>query len=85
MKTFQFKKLEIQHEESWIRRTISSAHFKKTIAYSAIGALLGYALFYFGQGANSQSFWNEDALNNMLLGFGFGIFLTNSPCARGRC
>lgn len=85
MKTFQFKKLEIKQEASWLKRTISSDHFKKTILSCFIAALAGYALFYFGQDTNLREVWNDKALKNMLMGIGFGIFLTNSPCARGKC
>lgn len=81
----EFKKLEIQQEGSWLKRTIASAHFKKTLTYSLIGAVVGYALFYFGQNSATKLLWNGEALQNVLTGFGVGIFLTNSPCARGRC
>lgn len=85
MKEFKFKKLEIKKEGSWLKRNIGSNHFKKTVLYSFIGASLGYALFYFGQDVDSPNLWNDEAMQNVFIGFGFGIFITNSPCARGRC
>lgn len=81
----EIKKLELKYEGSLIKRLLASAHFKKTTLYSLLGVIIGYALFYFEQGGDNYVFWNEDALTNVLIGFGFGIFLTNSPCARGRC
>ena len=85
MKTYQFKELEIEHKDSWLKRTISSKHFKKTIITSIITGIAGYAMFYFGQENNIHEVWNDEALNNTLMGVGVGIFITNSPCARGRC
>ncbi|NOQ23800.1 MAG: hypothetical protein GQ564_00420 [Bacteroidales bacterium] len=85
MKTFQFKKLEIKQEASWLKRLFSSDHLKKTAIYSIIGALVGYILFYLGQAEIVRELWNDEALKNMLIGIGFAIFLTNSPCAKGRC
>ena len=85
MNTFNFKKLELGKEGSWIQKTVRSVHFKKTLILSVIGAIFGYALFYFGQEAGIREFWDDGALSNMLLGAGFGIFITNSPCSRGRC
>lgn len=81
----EFKKLEIKPEGNWFKRTIKSTHLKKTVIVSLICALIGYIIFYFGQGAGTQEFWNDDALQNTAIGLAIGIYLTNSPCARGRC
>jgi len=81
----KFKKLEIQPEGGWIKRTLSSKHFKQTIAISFLAMLIAYAIFYFGQDANVKVFWSDKALENVFIGLGIGIFITNSPCARGRC
>ncbi len=85
MKTFEFKKLELKQEGSWFKRNFTSAHFKKTVLYCIIGALIGYVLFYFEQDASTQYLWSDKAMNNVFMGLAFGIFITNSPCARGRC
>ncbi len=85
MKTFEFKKLEIQHKESWVKRKLLNPHVKRTLVLAAIGAIAAYAIFYFSQGAGTKAFWNEDAFNHVLMGLGLGVFITNSPCARGRC
>ncbi len=85
MERFNFKELELKQEGSWLQRTIRSNHFQKTIIYSLIGVLVGYALFYFGQDAAVKSLWSKEATQNVLVGLGIGLFITNSPCARGRC
>ncbi|MDA3817884.1 MAG: hypothetical protein PF486_10940 [Prolixibacteraceae bacterium] len=68
-----------------MKRTINSAHFKKTVSYALIGAIAGYALFYFSEGMQAHILWNDEAMKSMFIGMGFGIFITNSPCARGKC
>lgn len=85
MKTYQFKELDIKPEGSWLIRTLKSAHFKKTIVVALTGAIVGYALFYFSLPTDSNAFWGDEALTNMMMGFAFGVFFTNNPCARGRC
>jgi hypothetical protein len=85
MSAFKFKELEIKKEGSWLKRNIQSGHLQKTLLYSVIGMAAGYVLFYFNQNAEVKSFWNQDALNHVLGGFGLGVFITNSPCASGKC
>ena len=81
----QFKQLEIKQEENWIKRTFASSHFKKSIIAIILGAAIAFGLFYFTEGRHMVSMPGEDILRNMLLGGFFGFFITNSPCARGRC
>lgn len=85
VKTYQFKKLEIQHTTPWWKRTLTSPHTRKTFLYTVLGALIGYLLFYFDDGLRLGIFWNETAFQNITTGAVFGIFITNSPCARGKC
>jgi len=85
MNTFEFKKLELEDDRSWFKKTFTSKHFIKTIIYVLIGAVGGYAFFYFSNGREMNMFWSEEALNNVFWGMALGLFITNSPCARGRC
>ncbi|MCG8579703.1 MAG: hypothetical protein MI866_07295 [Bacteroidales bacterium] len=85
METFRFKKLEIKKERSWIRRLITSPLFYSTFLYCIACVLIAYAIFYFGQEGNATVFWNDTAAEYVFIGFGFGVFLSTSPCARGRC
>lgn len=85
MNPFQFKQLDIKPEDNRVIRTLKSAHFKKTILAAVIGAVFGYAMFYLSLPSDSHVLWNDEALSNMIFGLGFGIFITNSPCSRGRC
>ncbi|MGD9928426.1 MAG: hypothetical protein AB7U05_00290 [Mangrovibacterium sp.] len=85
MRPFQFKQLDLKPEGTRLTRILRSPHFRKTMLAAGLGALLGYAFFYFSAPADSSMLWGNEALSNILMGLGFGIFITNSPCARGRC
>jgi RsiW-degrading membrane proteinase PrsW (M82 family) len=81
----EFKKLEIKPEGSWIKRTFASKHFKKTVLYILIGAAAGFLYYYFTEGNKLETMPMEDIGRSLLFGGFFGFFITNSPCARGRC
>ena len=46
----EFKKLEIKTERNWLRRTIGSRHFKKSMIFIILGAVAGFGYFYFTEG-----------------------------------
>lgn len=85
MKTYQFKKLEILEEKSTFQKWLKSDQLKKTLLYSLAGMAIGYVLFYFSDSRSNDVFWNSLAKEYVLMGFAIGIFITNSPCARGKC
>ena len=81
----EFKKLEIKEEGNWFQRKIKNPHFKKTILYILIGAIVGFAFYYFSEGMHMDSMPQNEIVQSILVGAFFGFFITNSPCARGRC
>lgn len=81
----EFKKLEIEPEGNWIQRKLANPHFKKTILYILLGAVAGFAFFFFTEGMFMDKMPKQDILQSILIGAFFGFFITNSPCARGRC
>lgn len=81
----QFKELELKPQGSWLKRTLSSAHFKRTLIATAVGAALGFGFYYFTEGRLMESIPGTEILKSMAVGAFFGLFMTNSPCARGRC
>ncbi len=85
MKTFEFKKLELEDDRSWFKRTFTSKHFIKTLLYVVLGAIFGYTFYYFSDNRMADEFWSDEAFNNVFWGMALGLFITNSPCARGRC
>ena len=81
----QFKELELKQEGSWFSRKLKSAHFKRTVSAIAVGALVGFAFFYLSEGRLMESIPVRDIFKSIGVGAFFGFFITNSPCARGRC
>ncbi len=81
----EFKKLELSQESNWFKRTIRSKHTHKSILFIAIGAIGGFLYFYLTEGKNMDIITSKDVLNSALFGGFIGFFITNSPCARGRC
>jgi len=81
----EFKKLDIQPEGSWLKRTIASPHTRKTIIYIVIGAVAGFAFTYFSAGKPLAELSNGEIFQSMIFGGFMGFFITNSPCARNKC
>jgi len=81
----QFKQLDIKPQGSRFTRTINSPRFKTTLTAIFIGAVLGFLFFYFTEGRLMESIPGKEIVKSLLIGGFFGFFITNSPCARGRC
>lgn len=85
MKSFKFKELDIKPERNRIQQFVKSQQFKRTIVAILIGSVAGFLFFYFTEGQHMDRVSTGDIMNSLLLGGFFGFFITNSPCARGRC
>ena len=81
----EFKKLELEKEGSRIERFFKSPHTRKTLIAISIGAVAGFLYFYLTEGRNYDVLELRDILKSAGIGAFFGFFITNSPCARGRC
>ncbi|PLX12670.1 MAG: hypothetical protein C0597_12770 [Marinilabiliales bacterium] len=81
----EFKKLELQEEDNRIKRLITSGRLKKSIIYILAGAFLGFIFTYFAEGRDVSQLASKEILSNVFTGAFIGFFITNSPCARGRC
>lgn len=81
----EFKKLEIKQEGSWLKRLIKSQHFKRTLLFILAGAVLGLLFTVVSNYSNLNEVNPKDYYSNIFTGAFIGFFLTNSPCARGRC
>ena len=81
----EFKKLDIREEGSLFRRILKSGHFRRTLVYALIGGIAGFLFFFFTEGTNMDTIPASDIFKSITIGVLFGIFITNSPCARGRC
>jgi RsiW-degrading membrane proteinase PrsW (M82 family) len=81
----QFKQLDLKPQGSWISRTVNSPRFKTTLTAILVGATISFLFFYFTEGRLMESIPGKDIVKSLLIGAFFGFFITNSPCARGRC
>ena len=81
----QFKELDLKPQGSWMKRTFRSAHIRKTLIAILVGAIIGFTFFYVTEGRLMQSIPGIEILKSLGIGAFFGFFITNSPCARGRC
>ena len=81
----QFKQLEIKPEGNRVKRIISAPRFKTTIIAIIIGAGIGFGFFYFTEGRFMENIPANEIIKSLFIGGFFGFFITNSPCARGRC
>lgn len=81
----QFKQLDIKPQGSLFNRLVKSPRFKSTLTAISIGAIAGFLFFYFSEGRMMESMPANEIVKSILIGGFFGFFITNSPCARGRC
>jgi len=81
----EFEKLKIEPEGNWFKRKIANSHFRKTVVYTLAGALVGFLFYFLTEGMFMDKMPNKDIVQSIIIGGFFGLFITNSPCARGRC
>jgi len=81
----EFKKLEIEHEQGRLKRFITSRRTKRTLAAIGIGAVVGFLYFFITEGQHQELITTGQVLKSVAIGGFIGFFITNSPCARGRC
>ncbi len=81
----EFKQLELKQDGSRLKRAIHSKHLRKTALAVLIGAGVGFLYFYLTEGKNMTEITSADVWSSALIGGFLGFFVTNSPCARGRC
>ena len=80
----EFQKLELKPTGNWVKRLMTS-HTKKTIVYIVIGAIAGFAFYYITEGRFLMNMQSDHIIKNTLMGAFVGFYITNSPCARGKC
>lgn len=81
----EFKKLELEDEKGSGAGVLKSPQLRKTLIAMLIGAAIGFIYFYLSEGRNYEVLELGDILKSSGIGAFFGFFITNSPCARGRC
>ncbi len=81
----KFKKLEIKEEGNWLQRQIRKPHIRKTLLYIILGAIGGFLFYYLSEGMHMDAMPGGEIVQSVLGGAFLGFFITNSPCAKGRC
>jgi hypothetical protein len=79
------KKLDLQTENKGIKGILKSKQLRRTVLGIVLGAIGGFAFFYFTEGLYMDSLSQKDVIQSLVFGGFFGLFITNSPCARNRC
>lgn len=79
---FNIKPLELGTEEKKAQRNANWRHVGKTILYMAGGVVISLLISYFSEGGNLN---NEQIRQSSIIGAFIGLFITNSPCTRGKC
>jgi len=79
------KKLELRPEDKGIKGIFKSKLLRRTLLGILLGAIGGFAFFYFTEGLYMDSLSQKDVIQSLVFGGLFGLFVTNSPCARNRC
>lgn len=81
----EVKPLEIEPEKLGFASWIKSKQVKKTILGIALG-IVGGIIYYFIAGEHSlKTMVTGEILQYAFFGALFGLFATNSPCARNKC
>lgn len=78
-----FKEIEVKRKP--LSSIFNAAKLKKTFLFMAIGAAASFAWFYYTDGQHMDQMAGVDIFKSMALGSFFGLFISNSPCARGQC
>lgn len=81
----EFEKLKLEKKGNWFKRVIFSKHLQKSTIYTIGGAVVALGLWYFTEGQEVETITFEHIYESLLTGAFIGFFITNSPCARGRC
>lgn len=81
----EFKQLDIKPEGSWLKRTLSSPHTKKTAIYILIGSVIGLIYFFVTEEKQMAEITFGEIVKSALIGGFIGFFITNNPCAQNKC
>jgi len=81
----QFKQLDIKPEGNWVQRNLQTPHAKKTMLAMLLGAVVVFVFTLLTDEKSIAELSSGDIFQSIFLGGMIGLFMTNSPCARGRC
>ncbi len=79
-----FKPLEVKRV-SPLKANFNGKQLKRTLTFMIVGALASAAWFYYTNGQHMDVIAGADWFKSAAIGSLFGLFISNSPCARGKC
>lgn len=82
---YDFKPLEIQQEKNIWKRLYKSKQVRRTFLYMLMGAVVSFAISFVGEGMRLSAMQGTEIFHSVVIGAFMGFFITNSPCARGKC
>ena len=83
--SFEFKPVELGPEGKRAKRQETWKHVRRTLIYMLIGAVISLTYTYFNEGSSFSMLNSDQISNSLFIGAFMGFFITNSPCARGKC
>jgi len=79
-----FKEVELKRGSN-IKALFNGKQFRRTLIFMLLGAGISFIYFYYTEGQHMDILKQEDIFKSLSIGALFGIFISNSPCARGKC
>lgn len=79
------KPLELKDDDNDFLKKQKIKHIRKSIIFVVLGMIAGVGYYYFSEGQHLDAMTLGSITKSALVGGFFGFFITNSPCARGRC
>ena len=79
-----FKEVEVKRPNS-IKGLLNNKQLRRTLLFMLGGAVASMAWFYYSEGQHMDAITGTEWFKSGAIGALFGTFISNSPCARGRC
>jgi hypothetical protein len=83
--SIEFKPVKLEGKAKRAMRQEQWRHVGKTVLYMFGGAAVSLVFTYLSDGARIETWGQDEISQSALIGAFMGFFITNSPCARGRC
>lgn len=84
MNISDFKEVDVKRPNP-ITALFKGKQFRRTLLFMLGGAIVSAAWFYYGEGQHMDAISSTDWFKSGAIGALFGVFISNSPCARGKC
>lgn len=79
-----FKEVEVK-KATGIKAIFNVKKLRRTLLFMGIGALASFSWFYYTDGQHMDIISSTEVFKSITVGAFFGLFISNSPCARGQC